>query len=199
MQYLTRSAGPTSSQDSRMSRTLDYSGLEDHAKRIDLLPQMQSQKFAALYDGDIPGSVAAGQRIRSLIDSIKNPRQPLVRVAGESASSSAESRGPVMEGQPMQFPIENNGKAGGVAKGNPAAAPAAPMPVSRRPPPVGAGWQAYPLTQTQDDVLRMAGWDDNAPLQSRKPSSLDAVPYPITASDREAARNPLARLAGFGK
>lgn len=205
-QYLTRVSGPASSQSSSLSRTLDYSGLEDQAKRLDMLPQVQSQKFAALYDGDIPGSVAAGHRIRDLLDSINNPRTPLVRVAHESTSSDSDARGPVVEGEAMQFPIANDGKAGGVAKGN-APKPAAPPapPVTRRPLPAGRQWPNYPMTVGQqqeatDLMLRQAGWNPNAPLPvSRKPSSIGPSPYAITEDDNNEAQDRLARLAGFGK
>lgn len=199
--YLTRVSGPSSSQGGGTTTNFDYSGMEDRAKRLDLLPQVKSQKFAALYDGDIAGSVASGHRIRDLIDSIKNPRQPMVRIASTATSAENSSSGPTVEGTHNPFPTPTDGRAGGTAKGN------IPKPqeasVSRRPPPSGGVWRTYPITAGQqqdsmDALASLAGWRPNQqPPSSQKPSPLGVRPYPITAGDRDAEEDRLARLAGF--
>ena len=157
--YLTRVSGPSSSQGGGTTTNFDYSGMEDRAKRLDLLPQVKSQKFAALYDGDIAGSVASGHRIRDLIDSIKNPRQPMVRIASTATSSENSSSGPTVEGTHNPFPMPTDGRAGGVARGNAPLPP--PMPFPQAPRPVAGRRPGVPqatdvLGEPRRDIASMA-------------------------------------------
>ena len=82
------------------STTYDYSGTEDQVKRQDALAALSDEKFGALYSGDIPKSVQAGNRVRGLVGMLKinapgtterAPYQvanPLVRVAHEGSDFS---------------------------------------------------------------------------------------------------------------
>lgn len=96
---LTRYSGPSASRSVSSSMSLDYSGADDLAKKQEALPAAQAAKYAALYGGDIPGSVAAQHRIRDLLDAINNPRQPLVRPSSQSQSASEDAAGPAVIGE----------------------------------------------------------------------------------------------------
>lgn len=104
--YQSRSGGGGRTRQSSGSTTYDYSGLEEHLKRQDAISQLGGQKFAALYGGDIAGSVDAGNRIRGLLSSVRanapgaterNPMQvtnPLVKVArADSESRETDEEG----------------------------------------------------------------------------------------------------------
>jgi hypothetical protein len=79
------------------STTYDYSGTEEQVKRQDALAALSDEKFGALYSGDIPKSVQAGNRVRGLVGMLKinapgtterAPYQvanPLVKVAREDS------------------------------------------------------------------------------------------------------------------
>jgi hypothetical protein len=94
-------SAPRAESQSSFSESYDYSGLEDHLKRQDAVGAMRDAKFAALYGGDLAGSVSAGNKIRELLSAVRqnapgaterNPNQiaaPLVRVASRSTSSSS--------------------------------------------------------------------------------------------------------------
>lgn len=96
--HITRMSGPSSSQSSSSSVSYDYSGLDEIAKRKDEARQLGAAKWKALYDGDVGGSVAAGDRIRSLLSSLSEI-QP-VRVASSSSSGSSDSKSGTIEGEP---------------------------------------------------------------------------------------------------
>lgn len=68
--YVNRFSGGSSGQEASSSASFDYSGLENHLKAQDAVDALRGQKFQALYDGDIAGSVTAGDRIRSLLGTI---------------------------------------------------------------------------------------------------------------------------------
>lgn len=99
-QYLTSYQSPSSASSSSQRETYDYSGLDDHIKRQDLVGQLRDAKFQSHYAGDISGSVSKGNQIRDLLTAIKantpsaterNPVQivsPLVRVTSRDTSSS---------------------------------------------------------------------------------------------------------------
>lgn len=135
--YLTQVNGPSSSQSGSTHTQFDYTGLDDYTKRRDLLPQAQSQKFAALYDGDITGAVSSTHRIRDLIDSIKNPRQPMVRIASTSTSgdTSSDSGGFAGNHPSIEMPT-GGGRASAPIRENPNAPqtklPTTVMPFRRR-------------------------------------------------------------------
>jgi hypothetical protein len=88
--HITQATGPSSSSSSNSSISYDYSGLDEINKRKDEANQLGAAKWKALYDGDVGGSVAAGDRIRSLLSSLKDIKP--VRVSSESSSSDS-SRG----------------------------------------------------------------------------------------------------------
>lgn len=96
---------PDSSSSSSSSASYDYSGLDEHLKRQEMLAGQRDAKFGALYNGDVAGSVAAGSRVRDLLKAIRmhapgaderDPIQmvnPLVRVSSTSSSTSNSSDG----------------------------------------------------------------------------------------------------------
>ena len=122
--YLTSVRRTVNAPSSSESVTYDYSGQDEIRKRQDEASKLSLGRFQQLYDGDVSGSVASGQRIRDLLSSIKSI-QP-VRVASSSSSSdmgggSAEITGshdepddappvrrPPLAGNPMNF--RNDGK-----------------------------------------------------------------------------------------
>lgn len=95
-----------SSQSSEYSATYDYSGLEDQIKRQDAVDALRGSKFAALYSGDIPAAIEAGNKVRNLVAGLRakspgaterNPHQvvmPNRLVRSESSSGSMRSEGP---------------------------------------------------------------------------------------------------------
>lgn len=107
---LTRFSDGGGSSSSSDSTSYDYSGLEQHLKAQDDVGALSAQKYGALYGGDVAGSVAAGRRIRSLLDVInanapgateQNPHtvvNPLRKVASTSTHNSSNSQGPSLEG-----------------------------------------------------------------------------------------------------
>ena len=144
MQVSKRLQAPTSAIQSSRSSTYDYSGLEDLVKRQDAIAPLREQKYAALYSGDIPGSVTASQKIRDLLKVIQrhNPSaterdpvaflQDLKRPGREESSSSGSYRGSVMEeGAPPAIEMPQGGKRA-VAPIAPVAAPALPAQAAKR-------------------------------------------------------------------
>jgi hypothetical protein len=118
-QRLTRIEGPEYSNDSDISESYDYSGLDEQLKRQDEIGKLHNAKYGQLYEGDIPGSVAAGQRIRGLLKQVRafapnateqDPFQtvkPLVLPDHYSSSTGSSTKGPVLEGeghQPLNIP-----------------------------------------------------------------------------------------------
>lgn len=115
---LTQWSGPSSSQDSSESASYDYSGLDDLLKKQEEVGGLRDQKFRSIYDGDIPGAVATGGRIRDLLGAIRkhapqaterSPQAigaPLVRVASSSSSSSSRSEAPSWHGQHDEAGLE---------------------------------------------------------------------------------------------
>lgn len=119
--YLASYNSPNSSSSSSTSESYDYSGLDEHLKRQEMLAGQRDAKFAALYGGDVAGSVAAGSRVRDLLKAIRmhspdaterDPSQmvnPLVRVTSRSTSNSSSSDGPSWAGnngeQPAPLPM----------------------------------------------------------------------------------------------
>lgn len=158
MQVSKRLQAPTSAIQSSRSSTYDYSGLEDLVKRQDAVAPLREQKYAALYSGDIPGSVAAGQKIRDLLKVIQrhNPNaterdpvafsQDLKRPGREESSSSGSYKGAVMEeGAPPAIEMPQGG--------NRAVAPIAPIIAAPAPAiPAAAKRKAGPaITDVIDD------------------------------------------------
>lgn len=157
--YLTQVTGPSSSQSGSTNTQFDYAGMEDHVKRRDLLPQFQSQRFAALYDGDIAGAVSSSNRIRDLIDAIKNPRQPMVRIASSSTTGDMSGSSGSFSGQHPSLDMpKDGGRASAPIRENPAAPPLKlpkfTFPVQRRKLP------APPVTdvlgEPRNDIAGMA-------------------------------------------
>jgi hypothetical protein len=108
--YITKLSAPNSSQSSSSNETYDYQGADDLVKRQDAVAGLRDSKFKALYGGDIPSSVEAASRIRSLLDTIRahdplatelKPVRyitPLSRLASTSSSGSSSSDGMRLEG-----------------------------------------------------------------------------------------------------
>ena len=108
--YLTRYSGGGGSQSSSDSTSYDYSGLAEHLKAQDEVDQLRDAKYQALYGGDVAGSVAAGNRIRSLLGVInsnapgateQNPHSvvdPLVKVSATSSHTASDTHSPALEG-----------------------------------------------------------------------------------------------------
>lgn len=95
--HITRMAGPSSSANASSSVSYDYSGEDTIQKRQDEASQMHAARRKALYDGDVSGALAAGDRIRTLLDSLASIRP--VRVASESSSSSFDKGSSAFEGE----------------------------------------------------------------------------------------------------
>lgn len=104
---------PSSSASSSTSETYEYDGMDDLVRKRDEAAQTAAQKTAALYKGDIAGSLAANTRIRGLLDAISAYESgvlPLSRLRSRQASSSMDYSGPqksVREGDP---PYSESGK-----------------------------------------------------------------------------------------
>lgn len=94
--YLLRASGPSSDQNFSESVTYDYSGADEIQKRQDEASTQAAARYKALYDGDIGGSVSAGQRIRDLLSSLGSI-QP-VRVARSDVSGGNEFTSGAFEG-----------------------------------------------------------------------------------------------------
>jgi hypothetical protein len=171
-------SAPRSESQSSLSETYDYGGLEDHLKRQDAVGAMRDAKFAALYSGDVAGSVSAGNKIRELLSAVRqnapgaterNPNQiaaPLVRVASRSTSSSnsgggggfkqAEQDGAGVPPQPNNPPPQRKQEKDGpppppLPPPLPAGAPVAPPPPKR--------YGSAPMVQIPD---RLSEYDEEA-------------------------------------
>lgn len=94
--YLTRVQGSAPSQKQSESITYDYSGQDEINKRKDEASQLASSRYGALYSGDVAGSVGAGQRIRSLLSSLKDITP--VRISSYSSSSDMDGGSQSIEG-----------------------------------------------------------------------------------------------------
>lgn len=94
--YLTSIQSSAPSQSQSESINFDYSGMDEIRKRKDEASQLASAKWQSLYGGDVAGSVGAGQRIRSLLSSLKDI-QP-VRVASYSSNSSMDGGSQTVSG-----------------------------------------------------------------------------------------------------
>jgi hypothetical protein len=96
--------GGSTSQNESIN--FDYSGLKNQLGREDEVDALHAQKYAALYGGDIPGSVGASHRIRNLLDQINtyasgaselSPHvtpDPLRKIDSISSSSSNDTDSP---------------------------------------------------------------------------------------------------------
>jgi hypothetical protein len=94
--HLTAVTGPTSSSSSRSSTSYDYSGQDEINKRKNEAGQLTAAKKKMLYDGDVGGSMAAIDRIRTLLASLKDITP--VRLASESSESSSSVDGADIQG-----------------------------------------------------------------------------------------------------
>lgn len=97
--YLTSYAGGGGHVSEASSTSYDNSGPERRSAAADELDKLRTAKFQALYGGDVPGSVAAGQRIRSLMGYLNSGEDSSPRVANRSSSFSVDSRAPQLEGR----------------------------------------------------------------------------------------------------
>lgn len=82
--YITGAKATTNAPSSSESISYDYSGLDEIRKRQDEANQLGIGRYQQLYGGDVAGSVGAGQRIRSLLSSLKDIEP--VRVSSVSSS-----------------------------------------------------------------------------------------------------------------
>jgi hypothetical protein len=108
--YITSYSGGSGSREASASASYDYSGLEDHLKSQDMVDDLRAQKYASLYGGDVAGSVATGDKIRSLLGKInanapgateKNPHtvvNPLAKVQSSSGSDGVRQQDPDFAG-----------------------------------------------------------------------------------------------------
>lgn len=110
--YLTRVQGSAPSQKQSESITYDYSGQDEINKRKDEASQLASSRYGALYSGDVAGSVGAGQRIRSLLSSLKDITP--VRISSYSSSSDMDGGSGAIEGH-----HDSRAADGGYTHGNP--------------------------------------------------------------------------------
>ena len=88
---------PSASASSSASDTYEYDGMDDLLRKRDEASALASQKQAALYKGDIAGSLSASARIRGLMDAIaayESGQVPLSRVRSRSRSTSMDIDGP---------------------------------------------------------------------------------------------------------
>lgn len=158
--------GPSSSSSARYSAQYDYGGLEDHLKRQEETSALRNSKFAAMYGGDVASSMAAGSRIRELVDALRvhtpdaterRPVQivaPLVRKASESTDSNADSKSGELvfgEGPKMDAPDVNAGGGGGGRGGGGGNPPPGPQPEKPQQPPKMAELPAAALPRQIDE------------------------------------------------
>lgn len=123
--------GPSSSSSSSFSEQYDYGGLEDHLKRQEETSALRNSKFASLYGGDVASSMAAGSRIRELVDSLRvhtpgaterRPVQivsPLVKTTNVRSDASGDTKSGELvfgEGPKFDAPPVNGGGGGGGQK-----------------------------------------------------------------------------------
>ena len=88
---------PSASASSSASDTYEYDGMDDLLRKRDEASAIDSQKQAALYKGDLAGSLSAGSRIRGLMDAIaayESGQFPLSRIRSRSRSTSMDIDGP---------------------------------------------------------------------------------------------------------
>jgi len=114
--YLLKASGPSRDQNVSESVAYDYSGADEIQKRQDEASQQAAARYKALYDGDVAGSVAAGQRIRDLLSSLASI-QP-VRIARLERGGGVDASAGAFEGkhdepQPMTK-IDGNYSTAGV-------------------------------------------------------------------------------------
>jgi hypothetical protein len=159
-------ASPASSQSSS-SKSYDYSGLDDLAKKQDAIGALRDAKFEANFRGD-PSAVTAGNKVRDLVKAVRahlpaaserDPGQslsPLVRVTSETSSGSASAGGGTWQGMddPNRKPAapvvaDGDGQPAGPPKQQPKQ-----QPPQRRPPAAATP----PQTQSPvADFLRRGG------------------------------------------
>lgn len=89
---LSRIDYPTLHAGGGSSVHYDYSGGEELRKRQDAVSEMASKRFQALYAGDIPSAIEAGNRIRELRNSMSGIDP--VRVSARSSESRVGYEGP---------------------------------------------------------------------------------------------------------
>lgn len=94
--YLKKVSNPSSSARGSYSVAYDNTGADEAIKRRDEIGQLAIAKSAALYGGDISGSLGAGARIRQLRDSLASLTP--TRIASESSSQSVDADGGGWEG-----------------------------------------------------------------------------------------------------
>lgn len=143
-QNLTTFTGGGGSSSGSESVSYDYSGMQRHLEAQDEVDKLREAKYQALYGGDVAGSVAAGGRIRSLLDVInanapgateQNPYtvvDPLAKVSSTSSQKSSDSRAPHLEGYHDQFDSDI-APLGGPAVAIPKP-PKPPKPAKPQPP-----------------------------------------------------------------
>lgn len=124
--YLDRYSGGSMSREGSSSASFDYSGLDEHVKAQHEVDNLRAQKYAALYGGDVAGSVAASDKIRSLLKVInanvpgateRNPHTvtaPLARTTSTSSSSSVRADAPDYAGHNDEPPTDQ--EEGGMPK-----------------------------------------------------------------------------------
>ena len=84
--YITGAKQSTDAPSSSESISYDYSGLDEIRKRQDEANQLGVGRYQQLYGGDVAGSVSSGQRIRSLLSSLKDIAP--VRISSISSSQN---------------------------------------------------------------------------------------------------------------
>jgi hypothetical protein len=143
-------ASPASSQSSS-SKSYDYSGLDDLAKKQDAIGALRDAKFEANFRGD-PSAVTAGNKVRDLVKAVRahlpaaserDPGQslsPLVRVTSETSSGSASAGGGTWQGMddPNRRPaghvvVDGDGQPAEPPKQQPKKQPPQRRPPSRQP------------------------------------------------------------------
>jgi hypothetical protein len=162
------------------SEQFDYSGLEDHLKRQQDVASMRDAKFGSLYSGDVASSMAAGSRIRELVDALRanapgtterRPLQivnPLSKVASRSTESSTKSEGGIAEfekkGGGFDVPNVQGGAGGGRNRPHPNLPPQNVIPAG----PAGNA----AMRQADEDAVGIL--PDNGRRKPRRPLLDDA-------------------------
>lgn len=95
--HLTRVQTSTDAPSSSESVSYDYSGLDEIRKRQDEANKLGIARYQQIYGGDVPGSVASGHRIRSLLSSLQDIEP--VRVASVSSSQNMGGGSTEVEGE----------------------------------------------------------------------------------------------------
>jgi hypothetical protein len=108
--YITQYSGPSYDQRSSTDESYDYSGEDELVQQQDQVSGLRGAKFGALYGGDIPSSIAASERIRGLLDAIRQHEptateiqtmrraKPLSRIKSSSVSTSSGGSGARIQG-----------------------------------------------------------------------------------------------------